>query len=195
MKESQLIVLLPQDEEELHIKRRSQHHVFLQWIWVHKFKQTLLTVSLSSMTLEKKNHQQTLAIWRKETAESCWYYSFNNCMFYLSNRQDYTAVNYDRPNTSKWLNLSIESLAYPHCQRTGAVIYRLAAVAVVWEPGCDQELWNIHTITWWMIRHPTSPFKSWHRKRKQQQRNLGILSCCAHDLFGFSVKKKLRHTS
>ena len=41
----------------------------------------------------------------------------------------------------------METLPYPHCQRAVAVIYRLAEVAVVREPGCDQELGNIHTIT------------------------------------------------
>ena len=30
--------------------------------------------------------------------------------------------------------------SYPHCQRAGAVVYWLAKVAVVRQPGCDQEL-------------------------------------------------------
>ena len=68
MKESHLAVLLPQDEEELLMteeKRRPSRSgvpAVTPQILSHPAFTCVLTVSLSSITLEKKNHQQTLAI-------------------------------------------------------------------------------------------------------------------------------------
>lgn len=130
VKERQLIVLLPQDKEQLFVQRERE-----RWVTARAASHSVMgTVFYLFVPC-----RWALWPWRRKTTsrlrpseEITWH------------KESFTHYNNAKDN-----NLSLWSAnqdTHPHRQGAGAVVYRLAEVAVLWEPGCDQELEEISTV-------------------------------------------------